>query len=118
VKGSVLFLYALGWIAVIAIGALLPFKLIDMVNKGFELWPAVLLGIFSVVVAGVLGFFIAVFMEDALKEYGFAGDREATLYREKIRAYIARQKALLEELDEIEDVLREIRDILKVAGGD
>ena len=67
--------------------------------------------VLSIIAGGVLAFFSIVF--------GFASpfvpqeDSYSREIKEKLRMYRARQRAMLEELDEIKKLLEEIRDLLK-----
>lgn len=68
------------------------------------------------VTGGIIGFFavglpILGIFEDYTSEDHY--EKQAKYLEEKIRAYRARQRAMLEELDEIKKTLEEIRDILR-----
>ena len=100
-----------GGLAVLLMGFLLPYRLLEAVwARGANPWLNGPLSALSIIVAGVLGFFALVFMVPLLEAVREEG-------RETYTAYRARQRAMLEELDEIVRVLEEIRDILRSAGG-
>ncbi len=99
---------------VIALGFGVPYTSIKyMVFYGISGWVAVPIAILAIIVAGIvaiIGFPLAV--EYAKEAAGAAGDR---VLAEKVKAYRARQRAMLEELDEIVALLREMRNTLSLS---
>lgn len=64
----------------------------------------------SLVVGGVIAFFSLVFAESFVGE---EDSRERRELEKRLEVYRARQRAMLEELDEIKKLLEEIRDLLR-----
>lgn len=103
-------------LTVIALGVVFPMFLIHyMVVYGLVWYVALPLIVLSLIGAGILGVvgFTLIF------EWGapIRTPKSDRLLAEKLRIMRARQRALLEELDEIVELLREIRDILKSVEG-
>jgi hypothetical protein len=117
-------LLALGALAVAALlAAYVPLRLLSMVSeRKLDLLVAGIFAFLSIVASGVIAFF-AVGIGHALVAEGLAGERvsEAAARRreleEKLTAYRARQRAMLEELDEVKKLLEEIRELLKEGVG-
>ena len=118
------FLLALGALAVAALlAAYVPLRLLSMVSeRKLDLLVAGFFAFLSIVASGVIAFF-AVGIGHALVAERLAGERvsEAAARRreleEKLTAYRARQRAMLEELDEVKKLLEEIRELLKEGVG-
>jgi len=107
----------LGLLSVIFIGAGVPIASIYYtVNYGLNFVAAIFISFFAILCAGILGFFIFVFVfeergSDLLSEEMSPKDRD------KLNLLRAHLRATLEELDEINVILKDIRDVLKEAGG-
>ena len=102
-------------LTVIALGVVFPMFLIHyMVVYGLVWYVALPLIVLSLIGAGILGVvgFAIVLESEPIKT-----PKSDRLLAEKLRIMRARQRALLEELDEIVELLREIRDILKSVEG-
>jgi len=116
-RGAYVFLATLGLLSVILIGAGVPIASIYYtVNYGLNFIVTVIVSFFALLCAGILGFFIFVFVfeeggSDLLREELSPKDKE------KLNLLRAHLRATLEELDEVNAVLKDIRDILKEAGG-
>jgi len=84
---------------------------------GLDTWIATAVSVLAIIVGGALA------VGALAIAYGALGEDETYArrmlrkireeYEEKELAYSARQRAMLEELDEIAELLREIRDLLK-----
>ncbi len=101
----------------IALGVYVPIKLAELSMEGLSLWLTVPLGLAALAAGGFIGFLgVAVPIIEIIegREYVF---REGVVDERWINAYRARQRAMLEELDEIRDLLVEIRDILRKGMG-
>jgi hypothetical protein len=117
-------LLALGALAVAALLAVyVPLKLLSMVSE--RKLDSLAAGIFaplSIAAGGVIAFF-AIVIGYALVAEELEGERvseDAARRREleeRLTAYRARQRAMLEELDEVRKLLEEIRDLLKEGVG-
>jgi len=99
----------------LGLGVYTPLKVLEMASKGvIEGWLAAITVIVAVIAGGSVGFIGVILFFVLLGEYW---PREPKVTRAtSISAYRARQRAMLEELDEITAILKEIRDILKEAG--
>ncbi|RLE93628.1 MAG: hypothetical protein DRN04_06275 [Thermoprotei archaeon] len=84
---------------------------------GLDVWVAIGVSALAIIVGGVLAMVTMVVAYQSLSERGGTVNRIMKRiweeYGEKGLAYSARQRAMLEELDEIVELLREIRDLLK-----
>ncbi|RLE68794.1 MAG: hypothetical protein DRJ43_04945 [Thermoprotei archaeon] len=112
---AALYLAVVGAVGV-STGFLLPYYLV--VHGYASSVGGLLLAIIAVISAAATVFLCLVVAEDrlfmetpSLKELA-----EVKSMHESLRVYRARQRALLEDLDEIVELLREIRDVLKSAG--
>jgi len=109
-----------GAIVVIAFGVVIPLFLAIYTMQGLlTTWFSVPVAIVSLIVAGVLGFLVvsAVFIvASEASEKNIEKYASEELFEEKLRAYRARQRAMLEELDEIKEVLDEIKEVLRRGG--
>lgn len=110
--------YILGLVIIIlALGMGLPYVALNyMVFHGLSPWIGVPLAIFGILGAG-LAIIIGLGMmgEVQFSSWSEKDKIQLRLLSEKISAYRARQRAMLEELDEIVSILKEIRDVLKMA---
>jgi hypothetical protein len=109
-------LAGLALLTVIAIGFGVPFIAIYFtVFYGINVFVSILISVFAVIVAGVLGFFIIVFV---FEERGSAllSDMDES-ERERLNILRAETRALLEEFDEMVGVLEDIRNLLKEVEG-
>jgi len=99
-----------------SMGFLLPYYLV--VHGHTASVGGLLLAILSVVAAAGTVFLCLVVAEDWLftEEPSLKDVAEVRRMQEALRAYRARQRAMLEDLDEIVRLLREIRDVLRSAG--
>lgn len=103
-------------IGVIGLGIFVPYFITMQITAGVLNEIIGLIAIIaSVIVAGVLGFFGMIFFI-ALSESSYKWRKPKELIENRINVYRARQRAMLEELDEIADILKEIRDVLKSVG--
>lgn len=110
-------LVVLAILCVICIGAGVPIaSMYYSVNYGLNVILTGVISFISLVCAGGLGFFILTFV---FEEHGLDLLREemSSKDREKLSALRAHLRATLEELDEVNVLLKDIRDILKEAGG-
>jgi len=111
-------IYILGIVAmVVALGFGLPYVALNyMVFHGLSPWIGVPLAIFGMLGAG-LAIIIGLGMMGEIQFSSWSEKEriQLRLLSEKINAYRARQRAMLEELDEMVTILREIRDVLKMA---
>jgi cell shape-determining protein MreC len=95
----------------------IPYNVIQAVsNKTFDTLFGAIIVLVSMGAGGILAFFSIVF--GFAEPFVSTGDvdrkrRELREMEEKMRIYRARQRAMLEELDEIKRLLEEIRDLLK-----
>ena len=95
----------------------IPYNVIQAVsNKTLDTLFGAIIVLVSMGAGGILAFFSIVF--GFAKPFVSTGDvdrkrRELREMEEKMRIYRARQRAMLEELDEIKRLLEEIRDLLK-----
>uniref|UniRef100_A0A7J3X5P8 Uncharacterized protein n=1 Tax=Thermofilum pendens TaxID=2269 RepID=A0A7J3X5P8_THEPE len=106
-------LVVLALVVAALLGAYVPLRIAGMVSEG-RLDP--LLGgvlCFSGIAAGAVVAFFAVSLGLALP----AIPEEPREGGERLRAYRARQRAMLEELDEVKKLLEEIRDLLREGVG-
>ena len=100
---------------VIALGLVLPWALIDYTVKyGLSAWISISLSVLGIILAGIIGIVGISTYEDL--DYSTSSSED--ILREKIKYYRARQRAMLEDLDEIIVVLKDIAGILESAGGD
>jgi len=99
----------------VSIGFLVP--LVLATHGLMSSWIGLIVGGLAVVSAALLAFFGFVFFIAIVEG---SGDLEESVKVKKLedtlRLYRARQRAMLEEMDEIVELLREIRDLLKAAG--
>ncbi|RLE53400.1 MAG: hypothetical protein DRJ26_03400 [Candidatus Methanomethylicota archaeon] len=96
---------------IIAIGFGVPAVTIYFtVNYSFNEIIAGIICFFSIAGAFVLGI---VGLGEGI--FSFPSEDSSRIYREKLNMLRAHQRATLEELDEIAEILREIRDALKEA---
>ncbi|RLF24417.1 MAG: hypothetical protein DRN15_03260 [Thermoprotei archaeon] len=105
-------------VSVVAIGLGVPyFSLRAMAEHVISEWMGLAIAIVALLVAGTLGFFGFVFFKGEPFAVAHASSRERELEL-KIKSYRARQRALLEEMDEVVKILRDIRDLLRQAEGE
>lgn len=110
-------LATLGLLSVILIGAGVPIASIYYtVNYDLNFIVTIIVSFFAILCAGILGFFIFAFIfeehaSDLLREEMSPSDKE------KLNILRAHLRATLEELDEVGKLLKDIRDVLKEAGG-
>jgi len=113
-------------LAALAVAALLaayvPLKLLNMVSeRRLDLLAAGIFAVASIAVGGAIAFFtVALGIPLVAEELVSKGVGEVARRREleeKLSAYRARQRAMLEELDEVKRLLEEIRDLLKEGVG-
>ena len=111
--------YILGVVTmVVALGLGLPYVALNyMVFHGLSPWIGVPLAIFGILSAG-LAIIIGLGMMEEIPFSNWSEKEKVQLrlLSEKINAYRARQRAMLEELDEMISILKEIRDVLKMTG--
>ena len=99
-------------VMVVAMGFGVPYAAIHyMTFHGLSPWIGAPLAVLAMIGAGIVAVVGLGVMEDLPLDLG-SSERERLL-RERIEAYRARQRAMLEELDEIVSLLREIRDVLR-----
>ncbi|RLE92448.1 MAG: hypothetical protein DRJ55_03405 [Thermoprotei archaeon] len=106
-------------VLILGIGVLMPYKLFDMVAAGvMDIWLAVGLSVLLWLGAGITSIIIfgIVYGTSKVDRWISMGLEEERRGSFSMTAYRARQRAMLEELDEAVELLREIRDILKEAG--
>lgn len=106
-------LVAISAILAIGLGLLLPLIVVNDMAHGLEVVAGVFVILISViggVIAGVVGLGLSFAAP-------FADNATVVHEEEKLRVLRASHRALLEELDETNAVLKEIRDSLKGAGG-
>jgi len=103
-------------VVVFGLGVVVPVMLAKYtVEGGLSLWFSVPVAIVSILGAGLLGLLgLAIPVLELTEREEQAVESE--VYEEKLRAYRARQRAMLELLDEIETTLGEIKDILERGG--
>ncbi len=116
-KMSRLLYIVVGALIALALAVYMPVQIIEKVSaKQLDpLFGGIVLLVF--IIAGATTGFLTVVLP-ILEAMGFEGEEEgkraeAEYLEERLRIYRARQRAMLEELDEIRDTLREIRDILR-----
>ena len=99
----------------IALVVFLPMTLIEKLGEG-RIDPifAGVMGFLSIVAGASIAFFAVVVGIPMIVEYGIHGGEDRRL----LIAYRARQRAMLEELDEVKRLLEEIRDILRSGVGE
>lgn len=98
----------------LGIGLVLPLKLFEFVAAGaLEGWVAALLTALALIAAGVIG---VVGLGSSFVLFEKEAEKTEVSKPPSLVAYRARQRAMLEELDEAVELLREIRDILRKAG--
>ena len=88
-------------------------KAIDSVTAGVLSLVSIIAGAAVAVVAIVVGIPLVL----AMTEYAPRAVECGALTSEKLAAYRARQRAMLEELDEVKKLLEEVRDLLKEGVG-
>jgi len=88
-------------------------KAIDSVTAGVLSLVSIIAGAAVAVVAIVVGIPLVL----AMTEYAPREEERGALSSEKLAAYRARQRAMLEELDEVKKLLEEVRDLLKEGVG-
>ena len=94
----------------------IPYNVIQAVsNKTLDTLFGGIIVLISIGAGGILAFFSIAFgfAEPLITEDMDIKSRELREMEEKMRIYRARQRAMLEELDEIKRLLEEIRDLLK-----
>ena len=112
---STLYLICLTIMA-IALGLGVPYvSLYYMIYSNLSGWIAVPLSVLGILVAAAICIVGLGIMED-LPFSTSSSARERVLV-ERINAYRARQRAMLEELDEISSILKEILKVLKTSTG-
>ena len=89
-------------------------KAIDSVTAGVLSLVSIIAGAAVAVVAIVVGIPLVLAMTE---EYAPREEERGALSSEKLAAYRARQRAMLEELDEVKKLLEEVRDLLKEGVG-
>jgi len=95
-------------ISTISIGLGVPFVcLYFVVNYGFDYWVAGIIAFMAVLVGG--GIIIVGMTAGPLSEEGDYGEID----RERLRILKSQQMAALEEMDDMVNILSEIRDALK-----
>lgn len=103
-------------IGVAGLGIFVPYFITMQITAGVLNEIVGLIAIIaSIIVAGILGFFGMVFFV-AIGETSYKWRRPKEFIEDRINIYRARQRAMLEELDEITEILKEIRDVLKSVG--
>ncbi len=115
-KASSVVIGIIGIAAGLALMVYLPYQVIEKVSaKQLDPVFGAVVILLLLLAGGVLSFFTLVLpiLEFMGEEEG--GEEEV---EEKLTMYRARQRAMLEELDEIERTLEEIRDILKKGMGE
>jgi hypothetical protein len=112
-------LAALALITAALMGAYVPLKLVELViEKKLDTLFAGILGLSSIAAGAFLAFFaITLGLLGALAPERFLPREVRSATGEKLAAYRARQRAMLEELDEVKKLLEEIRDLLKEGVG-
>ncbi len=105
-------------VVILGIGVLMPYKLFDMLAAGtMDVWMVIGLSALLWLGVGITTIIIIGIVYSTCKV-----DRLISMNLEEkrvpfsITAYRARQRAMLEEVDEVVKLLKEIRDILKEAG--
>lgn len=104
----------IGAVVTLVLVIYVPLEIIDKVSAGAmdPLFGGIVI-FFALVIGGVIGFFsVGLPILDIISEED-RHEEEVERLEEKIRIYRARQRAMLEELDEIKKTLEEIRDILR-----
>jgi hypothetical protein len=100
-------------ISIIALGFGTPVACVYFsVYHNFNWMGATLLSLAAIIMAGTLGFFGIVTGPLGQEEIGGLSESE----RKKLELMRVHQRATLEELDEMIEILKDIRDILKTAG--
>ncbi len=103
--------------SVIAIGFGVPyFSLRAVITHAIPEWMGLIIAVAAILSSAILGIVCYATAATAFEELS-SPQREREL-EHKLKVYRARQRALLEEFDEIVSLLREMRDILKQAGGE
>lgn len=116
-RAAYVFLTTLSLLSIIVIGVGVPIASIYYsVVYGFTWIAAIIISFLAILCAGILGFFILVF---AFEEHGSDLIREemSPSDKEKLTLLRAHLRSTLEELNEVSALLRDIRDVLKEAGG-
>lgn len=112
----------IGALAVAALmGVYMPVKLLGMVGEGkIDVWAAGVFAFLSILGGATVGFFSIVVGLPLLIMGGESEERRLPTKEvsEKLAAYRARQRAMLEELDEVKRLLEEIRNLLKEGVGE
>ncbi len=105
----------IGALAVAAlVGAYVPLRLLAMAAEGrLNMVVAGVFAFIGVVAGAAIAFFAVVVGVPLLTVVPGSGGRTAREAEERLTAYRARQRAMLEELDEVRRLLEEIRDLLK-----
>jgi len=106
-------------VMVVGIGVLIPYKFFDLVAIGaMDIWLAVILSILIWLGVGATVIAIIAIASGTSMASRWTGTSYVKEKSESfsMTAYRARQRAMLEELDEAIKLLRDIRDILKEAG--
>ena len=106
----------IGIIVSIFLLIVIPYNVIQAVsNKTLDTLFGAIILLISMGAGGTLAFFSITFgfAEPLITEDFDIKRRELREREEKMRSYRARQRAMLEELDEIKRLLEEIRDLLK-----
>ena len=103
-------------IIMIILGFATPFVIIHyMCFHGLSLWVGVPIVILSIIVTGLIGIVGWGILHEIAEETPSYSINERILL-ERINVYRARQRAILEELDEISNTLKDILKILKEGG--
>lgn len=116
---GITYLFVIGIILVVlGLGVYIPVKALEAFWRGSpNAWVGLIFAFFSLIGAGIVGITGFAIAGDLIEHLSSEGAREGDIRaREEMRAYRARQRAMLEELDEMVDLLREIRDLLRAAG--
>ncbi len=116
-RASRLVYIIVGALITLALAVYMPIQIIEKVSaKQLDpIFGGIVLLVF-ILTGGATGFFTVVLpvLEGmGLEEVSEEKRAEVEYLEEKLKVYRARQRAMLEELDEIRDTLREIRDILR-----
>ncbi|RLE59728.1 MAG: hypothetical protein DRJ35_05125 [Thermoprotei archaeon] len=111
------FALIVGTVVTLVLVVYIPLQIIDRISAGTidTLFGGIVIFL-ALVTGGIIGFFavglpiLGIFEENSDEEHY---EEKIKYLEERIRAYRARQRAMLEELDDIKKTLEEIRDILR-----
>jgi len=106
----------IGSVLALATMVLLPLRIVELVSAGKldALFGGIVI-LLLLVGGSVVAFFTIILPTlETMDE----SDAELLEVKERLRMYRARQRAMLEELDEIKQVLEELRDVLKKGMGE